>query len=73
MKFRKKQEVIEAEKFEVEKTPWPDGVVLHAGRHGVFTLSGFLHIADGDWVITNPDGDKRPHTGELFEEIYEAV
>ena len=73
MKCRKKQEeVLEAEQFD-EGRDWPAGVFLHEGRHGIYTMQGFRHVNQDDWIITGPKGDKFPCNPKLFEQTYEQV
>lgn len=79
MKFQRKPEPVEAQ-FEAEQffvdsdiVDWPPGVFVHEGRHGIYTMSGFRHVNNGDWIITNPAGDLRVTTKDEFEDLYEAV
>lgn len=71
--YRKKSDPIEAEQFHAERTPWPDGVLEHNGRTGIYTMAGFRYVYDGDWIITNPDGDWCKCVAVEFEKAYEQV
>ena len=71
--FRKKSVVIEAEQFNAEAEAWPDGVFVFKGRTGIYTMDGFRHVNDYDWIITNPDGDKCVCKADAFEQTYETV
>ncbi len=77
MRFRKKpdEREIDAVQFssEDEEADWPTGVFIHEGRHGIYTLAGFRHVNNNDWVITKPAGDLIVLTKEEFEKLYEVV
>ena len=71
--FRRKSVVIEAEQFDKDAETLLGGMFARLGRWGIYTMGGFRHVNDGDWIITNPDGDKFVCAKDKFEETYEAV
>lgn len=87
MKYRKRPVVIEAERFFSWKLPWPDGVEpakLQHNRRGdrnywpegapvIQTLEGPHYVSDGDWIITEVQGEKYPCKPDIFEAIYEPA
>ena len=72
MRFRKKSIVVDVEQFDPDGQR-PDGVFEHKGRWGIYTMSGFRHVNTGDWIITNPDGDKSVFGTEEFDKLYESA
>ena len=78
-KFRKKPIIIEAEQFRKSKLPLPFRNVpaCFLGPDGwyVTTIHGQdTFIADGDWIIPEPDGKHfYPCKPDIFEATYEAV
>lgn len=80
-KYRKKPIVIEASQFfheapmlpGVAYEPDPEGKGL--GRAYVVTIHGQrAYLADGDWVITEPDGRHHyPCKPDVFAATYEPV
>ena len=58
---------IQAEQFQVSRTPWPSGVThdSEAGTYSLTTEIGAISITDGDWVVIN-EGRKRVWTNAKF-------
>lgn len=73
MKYRKKPVVIEAEQFDIDQVPWPDGVVDMHGTATITTSEGVMRVNHGDWVITGVKGEKYPCKSDIFELTYEPV
>lgn len=86
MKYRRKSIVVEAEQFLYDKSPWPHGVTqLNPDWHELRTNSnaiqrrfqfigeGAFAINSGDWVITNPTGEKYVVKKEIFHNTYNMV
>jgi hypothetical protein len=75
-KFRKKPVVIDAEQFNPEVRPYPDGVLVGLrSPTGFFirTLEGHHEVTPGDWIITGVRGEKYPCKPDIFEMTYEPV
>lgn len=83
-KFRKKPIVIEAQQFFYDRAPAIDGVFYPdlssdgrtwIGDAWVVTIHGQkAYLANGDWVITEPDGEHHyPCKPDIFDKTYEAV
>ena len=79
MKFRKKPIVIEAEQFDPDNKPWPDGV-YEIEMHGfldwgfrIKTLEGIMRVTPDDWIITGIKGERYPCKPDIFEETYEPI
>ena len=76
-RFRKKPVVIEA-------TQWHEGMEVEGvicnpmnqpnlkGHYYVETLEGWLHVSEGDWIITGVKGEKYPCKPDVFAQTYEA-
>jgi hypothetical protein len=75
MQFRKKPVVVEADQwFPGANIPGVQQVVRDAGTFGlVKTSQGEKIVHPGDWVVTEPDGQKRRWYPEEFEATYERV
>ena len=84
MKFRKRQEIIEAEQFFYDKKPWPEGVeedqsgtVLGCDKNVMQIKISERFIAfinESDWIITDSDGERRPPCrSDIFNALYEKV
>lgn len=76
MKFRKKPIVVEAEQFQPDRAPWPDGVMGHNRSktgYAIDTLEGLHEVTPGDWIITGVAGEKYPCKPDIFEQTYEEV
>ena len=58
---------IQAEQFEVSRTPWPTGVTYdsESETYSLATEIGSILIADGDWAVIN-EGRKRVWTDANF-------
>jgi hypothetical protein len=58
---------IQAEQFEVSRTPWPTGVTLdeESGIYYIATEIGTVVIEDSDWVVIN-EGRTRVWTDPNF-------
>ena len=58
---------IQAEQFEVSRTPWPTGVTYdsEAQTYSLATEIGAISIADGYWALIN-EGRKRVCTDANF-------
>ena len=70
MKFVKKQETIEAVKYEIGLE---DGFMDMAGESVPYinTTNGFQNLVeDGDYIVTHPDGHIQCVPAEVFESIY---
>ncbi len=52
-KFIRKQQIVEAEQFFVDKLPWPKGVIEANGKYYYNSGNGYslYLIKDGDWVV----------------------
>lgn len=37
------------------------------------TLEGWLHVSEGDWIITGVNGEKYPCKPDIFEKTYERI
>ena len=86
-KYRKKSVVIEAEQFDPEVKPWPEGVVAAKLQHNlprdrnywpvgapvIHTLEGTHHVSSSDWIITGIKGEKYPCKHDIFEQTYEKI
>lgn len=79
-KYRKKPIVIEAEQFDPQSNPWPDGVIPWGDVQSrdmswgyIDTLEGKMHVIAGDWIITGVKGEKYPCKPDIFEATYEVV
>lgn len=42
-------------------------------RGAINTKQGWQNVNVGDWLITNPDGERYPCNNKTFEETYEEV
>lgn len=88
MKYRKKPEVVEAEQFDPERRPWPDGVLrggmmsMYAGetlRRTWFTwvirlaAGSYAAVREGDWIVTGVKGEKYAVSDDIFRATYEPV
>lgn len=73
--FRKRPIVVRAEQFHANVKPWPDGVVAHSAGETphVRTLEGWMHVSEGDWIITGVKGEKYPCKPDIFAATYESV
>ena len=58
---------IQAEQFEVSRTPWPSGVSFNEeeGTYSLSTETGSVPITDSDWVVIN-EGRTRVWTNAKF-------
>ena len=81
-KFRNKPVVIEAEQFDPEREPWPDGVYRVGGSlpddnpdlwWRIDTLEGTHRVKPGDWIITGVKGERYPCKPDIFEATYEEA
>jgi hypothetical protein len=79
MKFRKKPVVIDAEQFNPDVKPWPNGVVESAASptgYGIHTLehTAIKHeVTPGDWIITGVKGEVYPCKPDVFAATYEPA
>ena len=74
-KFRRKPEIIETEQFVYSDKVWPACVTKDSdGYNAVKTSSGAsVRIYDGDWIITDTNGDRRICRPDVFKKTYEPV
>lgn len=79
-KFKKKPVVVEAVQYPCEhpalKRCTCDGVHVGCGHCGVDfieTLEGNMNVADGDWIITDVNGEHYPCKPDIFEKTYSPV
>jgi len=81
-RYRKKPIVIEAEQFDPQRRPWPDGVIewpLDGSQPRdmswgyIETLEGRMHVIAGDWIITGVKGEKYPCKADIFAATYESL
>ena len=82
-KYRKKPVIIEAEQFDPQKQPWPEGVKPWPHPKGyqprdmswgyIETLEGDHHVMAGDWIITGVAGERYPCKPDIFAKTYEQV
>lgn len=76
-KYRLKSKEVHAEQFFSESDDdWPTGVVRNVD--GFFVLRTATdgrgqHIADGDWIVTEPSGKQRVMGPEAFEAEFELI
>jgi len=75
MKFRKKPVVVDADQFNPDQKPWPDGVVSdkEKSKTGFFieTLEGHGEVTPGDWIVTGVEGEKYSVKPDIFDKTYE--
>ena len=71
-KFRRKQEIIEAEQFWPEQKPWPKGVREWKTSPGSYHASG-VSLKPGDWVRQGDPFRFRPIDKEIFKRTYERI
>ncbi len=76
-KYRKKPVVVEAEQWFVATPTRHNGVQHESGaeRFFVVTIHGQrAYLADGDWIIAEPDGIHfYPCKPDIFEATYEVI
>jgi hypothetical protein len=77
-KFCKKPIVVEAEQFDPQRKPWPEGVYNDPGRYVwpeyfIDTLEGRMRVMPDDWIITGIKGEKYACRDDIFHETYELV
>lgn len=77
MTYRRKPQVVTADRFAKCNQPWPNGVCICSndgfwGLH-VHTQDGPKHIPDGAWVIRNLEGVYDVLTEEDFQSLYEPM
>lgn len=73
-KFRGKPIIVEAEQFWSEKEPKPEDVRKIDGANYFLNAGGiYMQISDGDWIITEENGDRYVYEKKYFEEEYEPV
>lgn len=85
-KFRRKPVIVEAVQFDPDEKPWPPGVGRISGHWTVegdeppryAFLSGDVGsggggIRSGDWIVTNPTGERYIVRQDFFFDVYEIV
>ena len=80
-KYRKKPVVVDAVQWERKHFPMGDywqgtditGVEWTVMEKRIRTAEGFHRVADGDWIITDPSGQKFNVKDTSFKENYEKV
>lgn len=86
-KFLRSPAFVEAVQFNPDVKPWPDGVGLipphWTDREGKDPLrynflsgdmgSGGGRIVPGDWIVTNPTGERYIVRKKVFSSMYEEV
>lgn len=85
MKYKRKAVYVEAVQFDPEQKPWPEGIVEFEDRwgfrkHSVVRNFGFMYIGPkssysarinpGDWIVTNPTGERYVVINEFFHTYY---
>lgn len=89
MKFQKKPVVVEAEQFDPQRQPWPEGVygVRNGGARvpagaslGMIdyfqidiTYGPSVVVRAGDWIVRDPSVGPIVYEPEIFAATYEAV
>lgn len=77
--YRKRPIVIQAEQFQPEVKPWPQGVREDAESptgYGIFTLehtSRAHEVTPGDWIIIGVAGEVYACKADIFERTYDAI
>ena len=80
-RYARKSVTVDAEQFLIDKLPWPSGVFeilpnwTTRSKHRRFTLvvEGAEAISPGDWVVTNPTGEKYRCRETQFLDIFEPI
>jgi len=76
-KYRKIAVVIDAEQFQPEVRPWPEGVepdLTSPTGYGIFTLEHTVRaheVTPGDWIITGVENEKYACKDSIFRKTYE--
>lgn len=84
IKFRRRNPEVDAEQFDPNKFPLPDGIKLgatisgglDAGRYPIYWLTNgddFIKVLPGDWIITDDLGIKSVAGPEAFQIMYEPI
>lgn len=78
MKYRRKPAVVTAERFGgFYVTPYPAGVEVdqEAGPRCYVTIASGqkLYLENGDWVITDADGNRWVCESDAFTKLYEPA
>lgn len=87
MKFKKKPITIEAEQFNPDIKPYPEGVEItpncvsgnketgwvYTYNYWIKTLEGIYEVTPGDWIITGIKGEKYPCKPDIFNLTYEPA
>ena len=71
-RYHKKSMSVEAERFLVDKKPWPVGVVQESlNVYTVQTSAGPVRIINGDWILTEDTGGRTIYPHGFFSKYYE--
>ena len=77
MKFRKKPIIVEAEQWfpgrHIDGVIEPEPMSVTQFFPFIDTLEGPVTLMSGDWIITDPDGQKHVCKPDVFEKTYERV
>lgn len=83
-KYIRKQVVVEAIQFDPDAETWPKGVEERKGHWSEINKTpgrnfGFIgpgtvgRVRPGDWIVTNPTGERYVVLQEYFFDVYEPV
>lgn len=80
-KFRKKPVIVDAVQWRRDNFPMGDywqgtdatGVEWTVMEKRIRTPEGFHRVADGDWIISDPNGNKYNVKDIIFKETYEPL
>lgn len=72
---KKSSPIVRAEVFNSREDPatWPEGVYRTGTGHAIKTPWGIAPVADGSYILADPDGSRYPCDPEVFARDYEPV
>ena len=75
-KYQYKPNIVEAEFFNSNIKPWPEGIVTNVRGHYILNGTGLPYPMDIDshvWIVTDQRGLKQPYYQDEFNETFEEI